>query len=232
MKLQNLLLVRHGESEANINLTKAMENNPTHNIPLTPKGEEQAFKVGEFLAQNRERFSFSHYDVALWNSPFQRTRQTKHFLLQGAESVLGENMPLVEHMFESNFLIEQQFGLLPYHERHEQQKLFPLEMDMIQQTLKANSGKFWANFPLGESMAQVEVRLALFFRDLKDDAENLDYRTAIIVGHGAALRVLAAYLLRQPYETLNDKKLTPKNASIRHLSFDEKWEDDGYVFTP
>lgn len=232
MKLKQLLLVRHGESEANINLTKAMENNPTHDIPLTPKGEAQAFKVGEFLAQNSYNFSFSHYDMALWNSPFQRTRQTKHFLLQGAESVLGKGKPLVKHMFESNFLIEQQFGLLPYHERHEQQKLFPLEMDMVQQTLEANNGKFWANFPLGESMAQVEVRLALFFRDLKDDAEHLDYRTAIIVGHGAALRILAAYLLRQPYETLHDKNSTPKNASIRHLSFDEKWEDDGYIFIP
>ncbi|MAI08906.1 MAG: hypothetical protein CMF61_08115 [Magnetococcales bacterium] len=232
MKLQNLLLVRHGESEANINLTKAMENNPTHNIPLTLKGEEEAFKAGVFLAQNHQSFFFSHCDAALWNSSFQRTRQTKHFLLKGAESVLGENIPLVEHMFESNFLIEQQFGLLPYHGRHEQQKLFPLEMDMVQQTLKANDGKFWANFPLGESMAQVEVRLALFFRDLKDDAENLGYSTAIIVGHGAALRILAAYLLRQPYETLNDKKFTPKNASIRHLSFNKKWHDNGYIFAP
>lgn len=40
MTLQNIFLIRHGESEANVNSVKAYANNPNHNIPLTPKGIE------------------------------------------------------------------------------------------------------------------------------------------------------------------------------------------------
>ena len=81
-------------------------------------------------------------------------------------------------------------------------------------------------------MAQVEVRVALFMRDLKEDALNLGYDTAMVVAHGTTLRVLAAYLLRQSFETLNDKKDNPENCSIRHLIFNRTWQDKGYIYTP
>lgn len=92
--------------------------------------------------------------------------------------------------------------------------------------------KFWAPFPCGESMAQVEVRVALFLNNLEKDALNLGYKNAIIVSHGTTIRIIAMHLLREPFETLNDKKGTPKNCSMRHLKFNQKWQDEGTIFTP
>jgi broad specificity phosphatase PhoE len=222
MSLKRLFLIRHGQSEANIDFKKAFDDNPDYAIPLTALGQKQALEAGHFLKKYIQKTEW--VQTALWQSSFKRARQT-------AEGVLKNINP--HHHFEDNYLVEQQFGLFSYSSREEHIKNFPAEHAFIKQNVEVAEGKFWARFPLGESMSDVDVRIGLFLNNLKEDAQNLGYETAIIVSHGTTLRVLESRLLRKPFETLNDRKLNPENCSINLLEFDQKfWVRKGYIHLP
>ena len=65
-----IALIRHGESEANLDKT-IFERVPDHAIPLTPHGHEQSAKAGRGL-----RELFEDEPVRVYVSPYLRARQT------------------------------------------------------------------------------------------------------------------------------------------------------------
>ncbi|HWD78440.1 MAG TPA: phosphoglycerate mutase family protein, partial [Kribbella sp.] len=65
-----IALIRHGESEANLDKT-LFERMPDHAIPLTAHGHEQAAKAGKQL-----RELFENEAVRVYVSPYLRARQT------------------------------------------------------------------------------------------------------------------------------------------------------------
>ena len=74
MKPKRIILIRHGESEANVNL-HLFASVPDYAIELTEKGREQAFNAGKRLKElvNDEKLYF-------YVSPFWRTRSTNNRL--------------------------------------------------------------------------------------------------------------------------------------------------------
>ena len=71
--MKHLYLVRHGESTQNVGVDKELRI-PDHAVPLTPRGWEQAQKAGEFLGLIL--MGKAPEDVAMWVSPYRRTRET------------------------------------------------------------------------------------------------------------------------------------------------------------
>ena len=66
-----IFLVRHGESEANLDKT-VNARLPDHSIALSPQGREQARKVGGYLATMLQAARC----VRILMSPYTRARQT------------------------------------------------------------------------------------------------------------------------------------------------------------
>ena len=70
-------LVRHGESQANVDDATAAET-ADHLVPLTPLGIAQAKEAGRSLGKDYMTASL------IYTSPFRRARQTMAAILEGA----------------------------------------------------------------------------------------------------------------------------------------------------
>ena len=83
-----VFLVRHGQSEANLDWA-VNQRVADHAIKLTEDGLKQAVEAGKFLAGYfKEQFASDKWgdplipSIRLWNSPYQRTRQTSDEILR------------------------------------------------------------------------------------------------------------------------------------------------------
>ena len=64
MRPKQIIIIRHGESEANVN--KSMyEHTPDHMINLTDKGKEQCLRAGLTLNE-----ILTGKNITVWSSPF------------------------------------------------------------------------------------------------------------------------------------------------------------------
>jgi len=100
--MKRILLIRHGESEGNIDPTlcgRVADNS----INLSRKGVAQAVHASVALSDymNQEGVKWR-----VWNSPYSRARQTADTL------VLGLNPNHIIDRRENLLLVEQQFGAL------------------------------------------------------------------------------------------------------------------------
>ena len=138
-----VILVRHGESEGNIDKTMWWKK-PDNQIALTQKGEEQAAAVGrriERVFQHYEQSSLgknsSMQRVHIHASPFVRTIQTAKLARSSFEHrVVRQN--LCPRLREQEFGNTQSADFQQY--RQEQKRV----------------GRFWYRFPTGESGADGE----------------------------------------------------------------------------
>ncbi len=83
MKPKRIILVRHGESEANVERTK-YESTPDYALDLTDTGRAQAIRAGEEI-----RGIIGEETIHAYVSPFYRTRQT----FEEIANVLGDSGP-------------------------------------------------------------------------------------------------------------------------------------------
>ncbi len=201
-----ILLIRHAESQANVSPSKLIiENdngiaNPV--ISLTEKGLKQAKENGLFL---KKYLQDTHLKIKVWNSPYQRTRQTMQISTNEFLSEVSHYRPE-----ESPLLGEIQFGLLETVRNYS--KEYSNEYNYYHHFKKQNA-HFFSKSPMGESPAEMSARLKLWLNNLSWYGEN---DLHIVYAHGAAIRalLLTAYCL--PYEIyyLNN----PVNASIMEIN--------------
>merc|ERR550534_596295 len=100
-----ILLVRHGESEGNVN-PGVYDSIPDHAIPLTERGKLMARKAGEECRKYIEKHC-PEGGVKMWVSPFLRTRITAQNMLHESTGLA----PLLNDICESPLLVEQDYGL-------------------------------------------------------------------------------------------------------------------------
>jgi 2,3-bisphosphoglycerate-dependent phosphoglycerate mutase len=212
---QRIYLVRHGESEGNVDKTTYLRK-PDHAINLTPRGQEQAFKAGQFLREEFNKAGLIGTDIRLWLSPYTRTRQTADHLQLGA----GNNV--FRDRFEDISLREQQFGLFDGYDTEELAIHFPNEHAYYKKH-EDFSGRFYATVPLGESRCQVAERVKPFFDTLIRDAEKRNIQTNVIVTHGVTLRAFIMQWLHYTPEWFEDEP-NPGNTSIYLLERDQNNE--------
>lgn len=217
----NLYLVRHGETEGNVDRA-AHKRVADHAIQLTENGIDQARQAGQFLAeyfQNNPMGDLaSPINTRLWTSPYERARETAHHMSE----FLGDHVGSTR---EDIRLAEQQFGLFDGLETGEIANQFPNEYEHYEKC-KAFGGRFWARMPGGESRFDVALRVHDFFGTIQRDAEKHGIRHLIIVGHGVTNRAIIMRWLHLTPEWFEAEE-NPPNASIRHIA---GTLDRGYVF--
>ncbi len=247
-----ILLVRHGESKANID-KRVNHEMADHAIDLSPRGVEQALKAGKFLSRyfvadpdrggKLEDVDFTAnplygtsplkgtprhiitalFPFRLWTSPYNRTRQT-------SDGILGEMWALTkatpsDGRREHINLVEQQFGLFDGLTDDECAEQYPREWEHYNKCVKTG-GKFWARKPLGESRYDVAVRVHESFGTFHRDAEKHGIKTLVVVAHGTTIRAFIMQWLHLPYEWF-EEEANPKNCSIRLIN---EGVDHGYIY--
>ena len=159
-----IALIRHGESEANLDKT-VYERTPDHAVPLTPLGHEQAAKAGREL-----RELFENQPVRVYVSPYLRARQTLDSL--GLDD-------LIELPREEPRLREQDWANL--------QDTADIER---QEQLRDSFGHFFYRFTHGESGSDVYDRVSTFLETMHRDFDSPDApRNVLLVSHGLTMRL-------------------------------------------
>lgn len=168
MKPKRIVLIRHGESEANAD-EAVRATTPDHQLNLTPRGVRQAEAAGTKLLE-----LFGEESIAVYRSPYRRTRQTYEHLLKGAQGRLR-----VLKEYEDARLREQDFGHLRPPDAYEK-----IEAE------RKHFGTFFFRIPDGESGADVEDRISIFLDTLWRDFEKADFpRNVLVVSHGLTIRL-------------------------------------------
>ncbi|CAF0924102.1 unnamed protein product [Adineta ricciae] len=192
-----IFLVRHGESQANVDTT-LYSRLADHQIELTEKGHEQATEAGRIL-----RSKIGKESVYVYMSPYKRSKQT----WANIRKAFSPLQIITER--EDPRIREQEFGNLA--DLEAQPKAFE-ERDRL--------GHFFYRFTCGESGADVYDRVTLFldtlFRELHnghhDETQNI-----IIVSHELLMRLFLMRYFRWTVDELNELK-TFNNCEIVELN--------------
>jgi broad specificity phosphatase PhoE len=186
-----IALIRHGESEANLDKT-IFERVPDHAIPLTPHGHEQSAKAGKYL-----RELFENEPVRVYVSPYLRARQTLDSL--GLDDLIGiaREEPRLREQDWANY-----------------QDTADIE---LQEKLRDRYGHFFYRFTHGESGSDVYDRVSTFLETMHRDFETADApRNVLLVSHGLTMRLFCMRWFHWSvrfFETLRN----PENAETRVL---------------
>ena len=183
MRPKRIILVRHGESEANVDPV-VYSRTPDHLIHLTAAGRAQARETGAKIAAQIGSESFGVY-----SSPYLRTLETKDSLLEG----MGR-LPVFDYQDPS--LREQEYGNMP-----------TSEASAANRELRERCGNFFYRFPEGESCADVYDRMCSFLESLFRQFERPDSpENIIIVSHGTAIK---CFLMRWHHWTVDKFESLP-----------------------
>lgn len=186
MKPERIILVRHGESEGNVDKNIYSEK-PDYSVRLTPKGRLQANQAGVQLKQVTRG-----EPIFFYVSSYHRTRETFQELIKPLEETML-------HYREDPRLREQEW----------QGKL--RKADSVQEREREKFGHFYYRFEGGESCADVYDRQSDFMDTLFRDFEKPEFpRNCAIIGHGMQIRV---FLMRWFHLTVEDFELlrNPRN---------------------
>ena len=197
MKPKRIILIRHGESEGNVDRLVYGEK-PDYALLLTAKGTEQAAAAGIRLRElvKEEQLHF-------YVSPLFRTRQT--FL------EISKNFPTSQYDWqEEPRLREQEWGHL---RTLEQSRTVDKERDAY--------GIFYFRIPDGESAADVYDRVSDFFNTLFRDFEKPGFPpNAVMITHGMSIRL---FLMRWFHYTVEEFEVlaNPANCAIVLMELQE-----------
>lgn len=159
-----IILVRHGESEGNIDDT-VYERVPDHRIGLTAKGFEQARQTGAAIRDVLDGDS-----VEVYVSPYLRTRQTLETL----------GLPVAER----DVRVEPRL-------REQDWANFQDPADIAEQRrLRNRYGHFFYRFAEGESGSDVYDRVSTFLESMHRNFETpAAPRNVVVVTHGLTMRL-------------------------------------------
>ncbi|KAL4460954.1 hypothetical protein ABPG74_016426 [Tetrahymena malaccensis] len=208
-----LILLRHGESEANID-PHVYTHKADNQIELTEKGKKQASKLGDILNKLIDKDS----KITMYISPLKRAMQTAHIL----EQYLN-----VENKIVDPRLREQEWGNL---------QKFQLDKTKSLQVLNERKlvSRLFYRFETGESGCDAYNRVSSFwetlFRDMDNpnsQGKNSNNRVFVIVSHGIIQRLLVFRYLRADVEYY-DTMPNPSNCETWILKLNSKGKYDFY----
>jgi broad specificity phosphatase PhoE len=199
MKPKRIILIRHGESEGNID-RGVYSTKPDYAVLLTKNGMQQALQAGEHL-----RSIVNDESIQFYVSPLFRTQQTFQQIIK--------SLPGNQHAWrEEPRLREQEWGHLRSLE----------DCSSVDQQRDAY-GTFYFRIPYGESAADVYDRVSDFFHTLFRDFAKSDFpQNAVMVTHGMTIRLFLMRWFHYPvveFEQLSN----PLNCDIVVMEL----QDDG-----
>ena len=204
MRPNRILLIRHGESEGNIDKNQ-YQFVPDYALILTPKGIEQAQQAGREIKE-----IIGSESLYVYLSPYFRTRQTFQHLKTGLEDNIAK-------IIEDPRIRELDWGHLRHPDDNE---------EIIKQ--RDDFSTFYYRIPDGESGADVYDRVTTFLETLYRDFNKPDYpQNTLIVTHGLTLRL---FLMRWFHWTVEEFEnlRNPRNCQIVVM---RKRSDDKYELT-
>lgn len=215
-----IFLIRHGQSLGNVDDT-VYSKMQDFAVPLTPQGWAEAESAGKFLKKYYDdRPELKNNKLRVFYSPYCRTTETKDGVLKG----LGSER--IESVREEFLLREQEFGVFSDIPNEKiQKKKFPAEFKKYAACQKS-SGKFYARPPLGESRADVALRVRVFKETLMRDVSN-GQEDFLLVSHGVTNRAFEMDFLHKGVEWF-EKEPNPGNCDIILIEGDRK---NGYTAT-
>lgn len=200
MKPKRIILIRHGESQANVD-KYLFGSVPDYTIELTDFGREQAKEAGKRLKELVQDESLYFYV-----SPFWRARST----FEGVASAFLRNQ--FEYSEEPR-LREQEWGYLRCNE----------DFDKICRE-RREYGTFYYRIPGGEAGSDVYDRMNDLLGSLYRDFSDKDYpQNCVLVTHGLTIRL---FIMRFFHLTVEEFELmiAPKNCDLVVLEL----QDDGH----
>lgn len=212
MAVQEIWLVRHGESVANVAAARAEAAGDDvidvefrdADVPLSPLGTDQSRALGQELADR----GIDDVPVALWVSPYLRAQQTIAIALEAAG--LAEPEKRVDER-----LRDRELGVLDLLTLQGVRNRYPDE-ERRRQWL----GKYYHRPAGGESWADVMLRL----RSLLGDVERVDgAERLVIAAHDAVVMLAVAVCLDLDEPALMEfaRTHTVANASLTRLRRDD-----------
>ncbi|MDQ0728301.1 histidine phosphatase family protein [Microbacterium sp. W4I20] len=210
--LEELWLVRHGESVGNLAATgaevagaEAIElADRDADVPLSATGIAQARALAAPLLAATERPQIA------WLSPYLRAQQT--FALS------VENGPAIDQVLTDERLRDRELGILDLLTWRGVAARHPEEA-----ARRARLGKYYHRPPGGESWADVALRLRSFLHDTAD----ADARVGLVVAHDAVVMLLISLLtgMDEPHLMKFAASNTVLNASVTRLRVEEgRWQ--------
>lgn len=203
MTATELWLVRHGESIANVEATRAeregLEVIPVDlrdaDVPLSDVGREQATALADWMARSGGGID------AFYASPYLRARETLGIALGGGT----DRVTIVDER-----LRDRELGILDLLTRLGVARRHPDEAQR-----RRHLGKYYHRPPGGESWADVALRLRSFLGDLAET----DRARVMIVAHDAVVMLILSLLLPldEPALLAFAESRTVLNASVTHL---------------
>lgn len=200
MKPKRIILIRHGESEANVD-RYLFGLVPDYTIELTERGRAQAIEAGKALRQ-----LIGEETAYFYVSPFWRARSTFE----------GVTKALERHKFdyrEEPRLREQEWGYLRS----------PEEFDRICKE-RRDYGIFYYRIPGGEAGTDVYDRINDLLGSLYRDFEETSYPdNCVMITHGLTIRL---FLMRFFHLTVEqfEQMMSPINCALVVLEL----HDDAY----
>lgn len=199
MKPLNIFLVRHGQSEGNVNKEIYTEK-PDYTVELTDKGKQQAQNVGKELA----KIISPEEHIQIYCSPLWRTRQT---FLEIEKTYKNY------HYYEDSRLREQEWS---------QDMITKSGFDEKAEEYRNSYGHFYYRFREGgESCADVFDRVSDFLNTLFRSFDDSDYPSnVIIISHGMTIRLFLMRFFHVSVEEF-ESWANPKNCEMFHLELDK-----------
>ncbi len=178
MPVSELIVVRHGESTANVARERAEAAGAEvidveardADVPLSSLGQHQAQALGRWLAQ----LPADVRPTAAWSSPYVRARQTAQTVLAAAGQALAIRV--------DERLRDKELGVLDALTGHGVIARFPLEAQR-----RRWLGKFYYRPPGGESWADMVLRLRSVLGDLDRDEDG---QRVLVFTHDAVVMLL------------------------------------------
>lgn len=194
MKPKRIILIRHGESEGNLD-PHVYGKTPDYALKLTPNGHLQAQQCGKQL-----KALIKNESAMFYVSPFWRTRET-------FEDIISQLQPAKVQYREEPRIREQEWG----HLRNKE------ECDKVN-TDRDAYGTFYFRIPDGESCADVYDRVTTFLETLHRDFNKSEYpENAILVTHGMTIRLFLMRWFQWSVEAF-EQLSNPQNCAIIYLT--------------
>lgn len=205
-KMQRLILIRHGESEGNVD-PKIYMTKKDHDVELTEKGRSHSKECGldlnKILSMTQMNMNPST-DLTVFLSPFKRTRDTWSEIKPSLTTINSfrefEDLRLIEKKWE---IFETEELMKAFIQSHHFVDLFYRNKD-------------------SESLADVSQRVASFIDSLiiKDNAGLLS-ENVVIVSHWWALALIITNLKNLKYEDFFNIKV--KNCEPIVIDISDTW---------
>ncbi len=176
MKPKKIIVLRHGESEANINKDIMLEK-PDHLIDLTSNGETQCLELGITLQPILEGQS-----VTVWSSPFLRSRRTTQLFTSQLEHSQVR-------LLEDPRIREQEWGNFFNEDIYESEK----------ENLQRHS-RFFYRIQNGESGADVFDRISSFLDSMFRESARNPSDAILISTHGMTAMIFLKRFFHLTFE--------------------------------